>query len=47
MDLKSLIEEAWNNRDLLKEDRYKNAVESVIEETDKGRLRVASPTNDG
>ncbi|MFI5124600.1 MAG: 2,3,4,5-tetrahydropyridine-2,6-dicarboxylate N-succinyltransferase [Chitinophagales bacterium] len=47
MDLKSLIEEAWNNRDLLKEDRYKNAVKSVIEETDKGRLRVASPTNDG
>ena len=47
MDLKALIEEAWKNRDLLKEDRYRKAVESVIEETDKGRLRVASPTNDG
>jgi len=47
MDLKALIEEAWKNRDLLKEDRYRKAVESVIEETDKGRLRVASPANDG
>src|SRR6185312_8027153 len=37
----------WKNRDLLKEDRYRKAVESVIEETDKGRLRVASPANDG
>jgi len=47
MDLKALIEEAWKNRDLLKEDHYRKAVESVIEETDKGRLRVASPANDG
>jgi 2,3,4,5-tetrahydropyridine-2-carboxylate N-succinyltransferase len=47
MDLKALIEEAWKNRDLLKEDQYSHAVQSVIEETDKGRLRVAAPTADG
>ena len=47
MDLKALIEEAWKNRDLLKDDLYSDAVEAVIEETDKGRLRVASPSAEG
>ena len=47
MDLKALITEAWKNRDLLKDDQHRRAVESVIEETDKGRLRVASPSADG
>ncbi len=41
------IEEAWNNRELLKEDTYKDAIRAVIEEVDKGRLRVASPGVDG
>ncbi|HVY76615.1 MAG TPA: 2,3,4,5-tetrahydropyridine-2,6-dicarboxylate N-succinyltransferase [Puia sp.] len=45
MDLKALIGEAWADRNLLKEDKYRRAVESVIEETDKGRLRVAAPEN--
>ncbi len=44
---KQAIEEAWNNRELLKEDTYKDAVRAVIEEVDKGRLRVASPGIDG
>lgn len=44
---KSAIETAWNNRELLKEDTYKNAIRAVIEEVDKGRLRVASPGIDG
>jgi 2,3,4,5-tetrahydropyridine-2,6-dicarboxylate N-succinyltransferase len=43
MELKQLIEEAWGNRDLVKESRYADAVRAVIEEVDKGRLRVASP----
>ncbi|MDP4130992.1 MAG: 2,3,4,5-tetrahydropyridine-2,6-dicarboxylate N-succinyltransferase [Bacteroidota bacterium] len=47
MDLKALITEAWENRDLLKTDQHRRAVETVIEETDKGRLRVASPSGDG
>jgi 2,3,4,5-tetrahydropyridine-2-carboxylate N-succinyltransferase len=41
MELKSKILEAWTNRDLLKQDDFSNAVRSVIEEVDKGRLRVA------
>ena len=44
MDLKSKIEAAWNDRALLKEETYSNAVREVIEEVDKGRLRVAAPT---
>ena len=41
MELKQLIAEVWANRDLLKEARYTEAVKAVIEEVDKGRLRVA------
>lgn len=43
--MKDLIENAWTNRDLLKADEYKSAVRNVIEEIDKGRLRVAYPEN--
>jgi 2,3,4,5-tetrahydropyridine-2-carboxylate N-succinyltransferase len=45
--MKELILEAWNNRELLKEAKYTEAVKAVIEEVDKGRLRTASPTDDG
>jgi 2,3,4,5-tetrahydropyridine-2-carboxylate N-succinyltransferase len=44
MDLKELVAEAWGNRELLKDGRYTDAVRAVIEEVDKGRLRVASPS---
>ena len=44
MDLKSKIEAAWNDRALLKDETYSNAIREVIEEVDKGRLRVAEPT---
>jgi 2,3,4,5-tetrahydropyridine-2-carboxylate N-succinyltransferase len=45
--MKELILEAWENRELLKENKYADGVRSVIEEVDKGRLRVASPTDNG
>lgn len=47
MELKQLIETAWGNRELLKENTYSEAVRAVIEEVDKGRLRVASPGAEG
>ena len=47
MELKTLIAEAWANRELLQDEKYKSAVKAVIEEVDKGRLRVASPGTDG
>ena len=43
--MKELILEVWNNRELLKESKYTDAIKNVIEELDKGRLRVASPTH--
>jgi len=46
MSLQNLILEAWSNRDLLKEATYSDAVRAVIEDVDKGRLRVASPDGD-
>ena len=43
MDLKTKIETLWNDPALLNDDTYINAVREVIEEVDKGRLRVAEP----
>ena len=43
MDLQTKIEAAWNDRALLKDEIYSNAIRDVIEEVDKGRLRVAEP----
>jgi 2,3,4,5-tetrahydropyridine-2-carboxylate N-succinyltransferase len=45
--MKDLIQEAWNNRELLKENKYSEAIHSFIEDLDKGRYRVASPTENG
>jgi 2,3,4,5-tetrahydropyridine-2-carboxylate N-succinyltransferase len=47
MEMKELILKAWDNRELLKQNEYSDAVHVTIEELDKGRLRVASPTDKG
>ena len=47
MDLQQLITDAFANRELLKEEKYIQAVKDVMEEVDKGRLRTASPTKEG
>jgi 2,3,4,5-tetrahydropyridine-2-carboxylate N-succinyltransferase len=47
MSLQVQIQEVWNNRELLKDSKYTDAVKAVIEEVDKGQLRVASPTDNG
>ncbi len=47
MDLQPLIIEAWNNRELLKEKKYSDAVKAAVEEINKGRLRTAEPTAEG
>ncbi len=46
-NLQTTIENAWANRDLLKESETQQAIRHVIEEIDKGRLRVAEPTDGG
>ncbi|MDB4090716.1 2,3,4,5-tetrahydropyridine-2,6-dicarboxylate N-succinyltransferase [Crocinitomicaceae bacterium] len=47
MFMRSIIESAWENRDLLKEKSTQDAIEQIIEEVDKGLLRVAQPQDDG
>ncbi|MEP7264318.1 MAG: 2,3,4,5-tetrahydropyridine-2,6-dicarboxylate N-succinyltransferase, partial [Bacteroidota bacterium] len=47
MFMKEIIEKAWENRELLKETTTQQAIKNVIEELDKGRLRIAEPVADG
>ncbi|MGB6034991.1 MAG: 2,3,4,5-tetrahydropyridine-2,6-dicarboxylate N-succinyltransferase [Cryomorphaceae bacterium] len=47
MDLESLIEEAWNDRKLINDPTYRQAIEEVIEKIDLGELRCAAPSEDG
>jgi len=46
-DLKTTIENAWNNRELLKNSNTIKVIRQVISELDTGNLRVAEPTNNG
>ena len=46
-ELKELVENAWENRELLKETRTIKAIESVIAKIDSGELRCAEPTTSG
>lgn len=46
-DLQATIEAAWDNRDLLRNFATIEAIHAVIEDLDKGRLRVAQPTASG
>jgi 2,3,4,5-tetrahydropyridine-2-carboxylate N-succinyltransferase len=43
---KTLIHQVWEDRTLLSLPFYREVIESVIEELDKGRLRVAEPFGD-
>ena len=47
MDLRLLIEDAWENRQKLQEPDTRAAIEEVIKLLDLGHLRVAEPVNDG
>jgi 2,3,4,5-tetrahydropyridine-2-carboxylate N-succinyltransferase len=46
-ELREIIENAWNNRELLKEEATTNAIRKVVDLLDEGSLRVAEPTADG
>lgn len=45
MTEKEAIETAWENRDLLNNSEYTEAIESVIDQLDRGILRCASPVD--
>jgi len=42
-ELKKLIEDAWENRQFLEYKEYQEAIETVIQQLDRGELRVAEP----
>jgi len=46
-NLRQTIEQAWDNRELLKTEETQAAIREVLELLDKGKLRVAEPTADG
>lgn len=43
MELKELVENAWEDRSLLKDKEVQIAIKTTIEELDKGMIRVAEP----
>lgn len=45
--MRTIIEKAWEDRSLLSEKETIAAIEHVIEEIDKGRIRVAEPDGNG
>jgi 2,3,4,5-tetrahydropyridine-2-carboxylate N-succinyltransferase len=47
MEIRSIIEQAWERRELLREAATVQAIEHVVELLDKGQLRVAEPTETG
>jgi len=46
-EIQQIIENAWDNRDLLTEQTTQETIRKVIDLLDEGELRVAEPTNDG
>jgi 2,3,4,5-tetrahydropyridine-2-carboxylate N-succinyltransferase len=47
MELRASIEQLWQNREKLSETAAQESVRAVIEQVDKGQLRVAEPTESG
>jgi 2,3,4,5-tetrahydropyridine-2-carboxylate N-succinyltransferase len=46
-DLKTIVENAWTNKDLLNDLKAKEAIKKVILELDRGTIRVAEPSQVG
>lgn len=47
MSLQQTIEQIWDNRDLLQNEESQKAIKAVVDQLDKGELRVAEPTENG
>jgi 2,3,4,5-tetrahydropyridine-2-carboxylate N-succinyltransferase len=47
MELKEIIEKAWENRELLNNKDTKIAIKTIIDDLDQGDVRVAEPTGEG
>ena len=46
-EIKTIIEAAWENRELLNQEKTISTIREVINLLDSGKLRVAEPTNEG
>lgn len=44
---KDIVEQAWNNRDLLQQKEVQNVIKELVEMLDRGEIRVAEPLPDG
>ncbi|MBD0332099.1 MAG: 2,3,4,5-tetrahydropyridine-2,6-dicarboxylate N-succinyltransferase [Chitinophagaceae bacterium] len=47
MKLRESVEQVWQNRQLLAQQEFQNNIRKIIEQLDKGKLRVATPTEQG
>ncbi len=47
LEMQKTIEQAWENRELLKEDAVQQAIREVVEMLDKGKLRIAEKGEEG
>jgi 2,3,4,5-tetrahydropyridine-2-carboxylate N-succinyltransferase len=47
MELKQLIEKAWEDRSLIQQAEVQSAIRSVVDQLDKGQIRVAEPVAGG
>lgn len=47
INMKNIIEAAWENRSLLEKSETQETIRAVINQLDSGELRVASPTERG
>ena len=47
LEIQKTIEQAWENRELLKENTVQQAIREVVEMLDKGKLRIAEKDEDG
>ncbi|HXR83088.1 MAG TPA: 2,3,4,5-tetrahydropyridine-2,6-dicarboxylate N-succinyltransferase [Hanamia sp.] len=45
MNLEKMIGEVWNNRELLNDETYTDAIRNVIDKVDEGVLRTAQPVH--
>ncbi len=46
-DIRKIIEQAWDQREMLKDDQVKKKIRGVIDLLNEGKLRVAEPTSGG
>ena len=46
MEIQDIIEQAWENRELLKNTDTRTIIKSIIDDLDRGALRVAEPDGD-